>query len=61
MAREAGVRISIGTDAHYQPELLFIDIGIAAAMRAGIPKDRIINFLPVEELLEWTGELKGAR
>jgi histidinol phosphatase-like PHP family hydrolase len=60
MAREAGVRISIGTDAHYQPELLFIDIGLAAAMRARIAKDRIINFLPVEELLEWTGELKRA-
>ncbi|MGH2806505.1 MAG: PHP domain-containing protein [Actinomycetota bacterium] len=59
LTREAGVRISIGTDAHYQPELLFIDIGVAAAMRAGIPKDRIINFLPVEELLEWTGELKA--
>lgn len=59
LAAETDVRISIGTDAHYQPELLFIDIGIAAAMKAGIAKDRILNFMDAGDLLEWTASLKA--
>ena len=53
IAREAGVRISIGTDAHHPSQLWFIDFGMAAALAAGIPADRIINFMPVAGLLEW--------
>ena len=58
IAAETGVRISIGTDAHYQPELLFIDIGVAAAMRAGIARDRIINFMDADDLVGWTASLR---
>lgn len=43
-AREAGVRISIGTDAHRPSELGHMDFGLAAAIRAGIPRERILNF-----------------
>ena len=57
LAREADCRISLGTDAHYEPELEFIDIGVSAAMKAGIDKERIINLMPVEELLGWTASL----
>ena len=46
--------ISIGTDAHYPDELDFIGIGLAAAIKAGIPKDRILNFLDRGELLAWS-------
>ena len=53
MARAAGVRISIGTDAHHPWQLSFIELGLAAAARAKIPPDRILNFLPLEELLSW--------
>lgn len=59
LAAETGVRISIGTDAHYQPELLFIDIGVAAAMKAGIARDRILNFIEADDLLEWTASLRA--
>jgi histidinol phosphatase-like PHP family hydrolase len=48
-----GLWISIGTDAHYPFELGFIDIGLAAAIKAGFPRERILNFLPREKLLEW--------
>ena len=52
-AQEAGVRISIGTDAHDPTELRFLPVGLAAARAAGIPRDRILNFLPRRALLEW--------
>jgi histidinol phosphatase-like PHP family hydrolase len=57
-ARDAGVRISIGTDAHSIGELDFLDYGLAAAIRAGIDRDRIINFLPVDEVLAWAAEVR---
>ena len=59
LAREAGVRISIGTDAHYTHELLFIEIGLAAALTAGIPKERILNFMTADDLVAWARETRG--
>lgn len=53
LARDAGVRISIGTDAHYKHELLYIEIGLSAALSVGIPKERILNFMPGDELVAW--------
>jgi histidinol phosphatase-like PHP family hydrolase len=58
LVREAGCYISIGTDAHYQPELLNIEIGLSAALTAGIPKEKILNLMTVEEVLEWTRGLR---
>ena len=58
MARKSGVRISLGTDAHHPWQLQFIEFGLAAALLARIPKERILNFLPVEELLSWAAALK---
>jgi DNA polymerase (family 10) len=52
-AREAGARISIGTDAHRPSELGYMEFGLAAAIRAGIRRHRILNFQPVEEVLAW--------
>ncbi|MDP9340522.1 MAG: PHP domain-containing protein [Actinomycetota bacterium] len=56
VAREAGVRISIGTDAHSVRELRYMDFGLASAILAGIPKERILNFQPVEDVLAWARE-----
>ncbi len=60
VAREVGVRISIGTDAHSTAELRFMEYGLAAAIRAGIPRERILNYLPRDELLAWAGESRRA-
>jgi DNA polymerase (family 10) len=60
VAREAGVRISIGTDAHSTAELRFMEYGLAGAIRAGIPRDRILNYLPRDELLRWARESRRA-
>jgi histidinol phosphatase-like PHP family hydrolase len=59
LAREVGVRISIGTDAHRTSELGYMDYGLAAAIRAGIPRDRILNFQPAEEVLGWSVAVRG--
>jgi len=53
LAKKAGVRISLGTDAHHPWQLEFIDFGLAAAIAAGIPKERVLNFMTCEELLAW--------
>jgi histidinol phosphatase-like PHP family hydrolase len=53
IARAHGTRISLGTDAHHAWQLEFIDLGLAAAIRAKIPTDRILNFMPILELKAW--------
>ncbi|HKY52501.1 MAG TPA: PHP domain-containing protein [Candidatus Limnocylindria bacterium] len=53
-AAAAGCRISIDTDAHASDELRFVEFGLAAAIRAGIQRERIVNFLPRDELLAWS-------
>ncbi len=58
IAREFDVRISIGTDAHHPAELGFVELGLAAAALAGIPRHRVINAAPVDELLGWTASLR---
>ena len=59
-AREAGVRLSIGTDAHDPSELRFVDMSLAAAMIAGIPKERIVNFHDEHTVREWARALRTA-
>jgi DNA polymerase (family X) len=58
--RDAGVRISIGTDAHRTVELRFMEYGLAAAIRAGIRRDRILNYMPRDELLGWARQSRTA-
>jgi putative hydrolase len=58
IARETGVRVSIGSDAHHVVDLGYADNGVAAATSAGIPTDRVINALSLDELLAWVGSLR---
>ena len=53
VANEAGAWISIGTDAHHPRELAHMEFGLAAAIRAGIPRERILNYLSLEDLRGW--------
>lgn len=53
LAREAGVKISIDTDAHRPSELDQIKLGVAAALLAQYPAELIINFMPAKQLLAW--------
>jgi putative hydrolase len=58
IAADFDVRVSIGTDAHHPVELAFVDLGLAAAAIARIPRERILNFLPVRDVLAWTASLR---
>ena len=60
MARDAGVMLSIGTDAHSIAELNTVALSLAAAKLAGVPKERILNFRPLDEFLGWVGESRAA-
>jgi putative hydrolase len=59
LAREAGCRISLGTDAHHPWQLEFIELGLAAALKARIPEKRIVNFLSLGELRRWVEKVRS--
>ena len=61
IAKREGVRIAIDTDAHAPEQLVFVELGLAAAIKAGIPKERVVNFMKVPELLKWVGSIRGGR
>jgi len=59
IARKAGVRISLGTDSHHAHQLDFIELGLAAALKARIPADRIVNFMDLATLKLWVKKLRS--
>ena len=60
VANAAGVRwFSMGTDAHSAGELGNLPFAMATASLAGIPRDRILNYLPVNEVVAWAREAAG--
>ena len=61
LAAKEGARISLGTDAHHPWQLEFIDLGLAAALKAKIPAQRIINFMSIFQLKEWVAGVRRRR
>ena len=59
LARKAGVRISLGTDSHHAHQLEFIELGLAAALKARIPAERIANFMDLAALKLWIRKLRS--
>jgi histidinol phosphatase-like PHP family hydrolase len=58
IARDCGTRISLGTDAHHSWQLEFIELGLAAGLRAKLPPQQIVNFMPITELKSWIREVR---
>jgi histidinol phosphatase-like PHP family hydrolase len=58
LAKKAGCRISLGTDSHGPSQLPFIELGLASAALAGVKRDRILNFMPREELSAWIASVR---
>jgi DNA polymerase (family 10) len=56
-----GAWVSIGTDAHTPSELVFLEIGVAAAILAGISRDRVLNLLSARELAERVGLIRATK
>lgn len=59
LARRAGCRISIGTDAHHPWQLGFASLGLAHAFLARIKPERIINFMNAEQLKSWVNSVRA--
>jgi histidinol phosphatase-like PHP family hydrolase len=60
-AKAAGCRISLGSDAHSERELDFLDLAAAAVRLAGIPDERVINTMSAEALVAWAASVRGRR
>ncbi len=52
VAREAGVKVAVTTDAHSTGEFGTLQYGIDQARRAGISKESVLNHLPLADLLK---------
>jgi DNA polymerase (family 10) len=50
-ARDLGVRLAIGTDAHSIVHLGFMRFGVGVARRAWCEPQHVLNTLPLEKLL----------
>jgi putative hydrolase len=59
IAKREGTRIAIDTDAHAPAQLLFVELGLAAAIKAGIPSERVVNFLLLPPLLRWVQDVRA--
>ncbi|HDK27555.1 MAG TPA: DNA polymerase III, partial [Candidatus Atribacteria bacterium] len=53
LAKEKGVKLSIGTDAHNIGQLWMMRLGVGVARRGWLEPEDILNTLSVEQLMEW--------
>jgi putative hydrolase len=54
MALSLGCLVTIDTDAHAPGQLEWQHFGCEKAATANVPADRVMNTLPVDQLLSWT-------
>ena len=52
LAASVGCRFALDSDAHSPDQLLYVDLGLWTARRAGIATDRLVNWLRLSELRE---------
>ena len=52
MAKNAGVKIAINSDAHSVSHFQYLELGIAQARRGWLEKKDVINAWPVEKMLK---------
>jgi putative hydrolase len=55
LALECGCNFTLDADAHAPAELAYVPMGAWMARRAGIPQDRVLNFLEVDALASALG------
>jgi histidinol phosphatase-like PHP family hydrolase len=54
LAVDAGCLFALDSDAHGTADLSYAETAIAHARLAGVPRERVVNCWPIEQLLEWT-------
>ena len=58
IARDHGTRISLGTDAHHAWQLEFMELGLAAVVRAKLSPEQIVNFMSGPDLKGWIEQVR---
>jgi histidinol phosphatase-like PHP family hydrolase len=56
LAVTAGCLFALDSDAHTTDQLVYAETAIAHARLAGIPADRIVNYWPLDRLLNWLAD-----
>ncbi len=56
LALETGCMLALDSDAHAPEELRYVEVGAWVTAHAGVPRDRLLNFLPFER---WPGRLSS--
>ncbi len=59
-AKEMGIRIGIGTDAHHLDQMWMMSLGVAVARRGWLESGDVLNTLSIEEILKWFHRRKGS-
>ena len=52
-AKEMGIRMAIGTDAHHLDQMWMISLGVAVARRGWLETANVLNTLPLKGILKW--------
>ena len=52
-AKEMGIKLAIGTDAHHLDQLWMISLGVAVARRGWLETQDLLNTLSLKEMLKW--------
>ncbi len=58
-AKESGVKLMIGTDAHILDQMNYLYLGVAVARRGWCEKEDILNTLDYKDLLKYLKEIKA--
>jgi DNA polymerase (family 10) len=61
LAKERGVRLEIGTDAHSAAQLRHMPLGVSVARRGWLEAGDVINTLPLAALRDALGRRAGGR
>ncbi len=52
-AKEMGIKMAIGTDAHHLDQMWMMSLGVAVARRGWLETEDVLNALPLKDLLRW--------
>lgn len=52
-AKEVGVKLCLGSDAHSMSQMEFLPLGVAVARRGWLTADDVVNTWPVEKVIEF--------
>jgi len=58
-AKEMGVKLAIGTDAHHLDQMRMMKLGVGTARRGWLERKDVINTMSLEEILKWLRRRNG--